>query len=160
MLRGRIGYEGLVITDDLMMNGAASPGGLAESCERAIRAGNDILMFSKTLALDDPAWTRLLALYRRDNGFKARVDESARRVLRAKLDWLLSRGERGLYPVADPEAVMRTEESRTFFFEQAMRSATLLGSGPVSPDQLGRILAAGQFEDFFPEALKRFPAGQ
>ena len=41
VLRGRIGYEGLVITDDLMMNGAASPGGLAESCERAIRAGND-----------------------------------------------------------------------------------------------------------------------
>ena len=103
VLRQRIGFEGVVITDDLMMYGAASPGGLAESCERAIRAGNDILMFSKTLDLDDPVWTRLLALYRRDPSFKARVDQSARRVIKAKLDWLLPRGEKGLYPVADPE---------------------------------------------------------
>jgi beta-N-acetylhexosaminidase len=160
LLRGRIGYDGVVITDDLLMNGASSPGGLAETCERAIRAGNDILMFSKTLALDDPVWTRLLALYRRDAAFKARVDESARRVIRAKLDWLLPRGERGLYPVEDPEAVMRTDESRTFFFEQALRSATLLGNGPVDPDSVGRMLVTGQFADFFPEALRRFPEAE
>ncbi|MFH2115700.1 MAG: glycoside hydrolase family 3 N-terminal domain-containing protein [Spirochaetota bacterium] len=157
LLRGRIGYDGVVITDDLMMHGAASPGGLAETCERAIRAGNDILMFSKTLALDDPVWTRLLALYRRDDSFKTRVDESARRVIRAKLDWLLPRGERGLYPMADPETVMRTDESRIFFFEQALRSATMLGDGAVDPDGLGSMLVAGQFADFFPEALRRFP---
>jgi beta-N-acetylhexosaminidase len=160
ILRERIGYQGVVITDDLMMHGAASPGGLAETCERAIRAGNDILMFSKTLALDDPVWTRLLALYRRDASFKARVDESARRVIRAKLDWLLPRGEQGLYPIADPESVLRTEESRAFFFDQALRSATLLGNGAVDPDSLGRLLVAGQFADFFPEALRRFPMAE
>jgi beta-N-acetylhexosaminidase len=160
VLRQRIGYEGVVITDDLMMHGAASPGGLAETCERAIRAGNDILMFSKTLALDDPVWTRLLTLYRRDAGFKARVDQSARRVIKAKLDWLLPRGERGLYPVADPEAAMRTDESRAFFFEQALRSATLLGNGPVDPDTVGRVLVAGQFSDFFPEVVRRFPGAE
>jgi beta-N-acetylhexosaminidase len=160
ILRERMGYQGVVITDDLMMHGAASPGGLAETCERAIRAGNDILMFSKTLALDDPVWTRLLALYRRDPTFKARVDESARRVIRAKLDWLLPRGERGLYPIADPDAVMRTDESRAFFFEQALRSATLLGNGAVDQGSVGRLLVAGQFADFFPEALRRFPEAE
>ena len=160
LLREHIGYQGVVITDDLMMHGAASPGGLAETCERAIRAGNDILMFSKTLALDDPVWTRLLALYRRDASFKDRVDESARRVIRAKLDWLLPRGEKGLYPIADPESVLRTEESRTFFFEQALRSATLLGDGAVDPDSVGRLLVAGQFADFFPEAQRRFPTAE
>ena len=87
LLREHIGYQGVVITDDLMMHGAASPGGLAETCERAIRAGNDILMFSKTLALDDPVWTRLLALYRRDASFKDRVDESARRVKIGRASW-------------------------------------------------------------------------
>jgi beta-N-acetylhexosaminidase len=157
ILRNRMGYEGLVITDDLMMTGAASPGGLAQTCERAIWAGNDILMFSRTLALDDPAWTRLLALYRRDALFKARVDQSARRVLRAKLRWLLPRGEQGVYPLKDAQNQMRSAESRHFFFEQAVRSATLLGSGTIPLDPRKRVLVASQFGDFFTEARARWP---
>ena len=81
-----------------MMSGAASHGGLAETCERAIRAGNDILMFSKTLDLDDESWTRLLSLYGGDAAFRARVDESARRVLEAKLRWLSAARQGGRRP--------------------------------------------------------------
>jgi len=160
LLRDRMGYDGLVITDDLMMTGAASSGGLSETCERAIRAGNDVLMFSRTLALDDASWTRLARLYRVDPSFAARVDESVLRVLRVKIRWLLPLGREGLRPKADPEAAMRTGESRDFFAEQAFRSATALGAPRAPLAHAGRILAAGPFGDFMTEARARFPEAE
>jgi len=160
ILRERMGYDGLVITDDLMMTGAASSGGLSETCERAIRAGNDILMFSRTLALDDASWTRLASLYRTDAGFRARVDESARRVLRAKLRWLLPLGAEGVKPDGDPDAVMRSAESKEFFREQALRSATAFGASTLPLAQDGRVLVAGPFGDFMTEAQSRLPGSE
>lgn len=157
LLRDRMGYDGLVITDDLMMSGAASPGGMAQTCELAIRAGNDILMFSRTLALDDAAWERLLALYRDDPGFRARVDESAGRVLRAKLRWLLPLGRDGVKPDRDPNMTMRSDESRTFFTGMAMRSATVIGAGSLPLQPKERVLVAGPFGDFMAEAKARLP---
>jgi beta-N-acetylhexosaminidase len=160
LLRERMGYDGLVITDDLMMNGAASSGGLADTCERAIRAGNDILMFSRTLGMNDAEWTKLLGLYRRDPSFRARVDESALRVLRAKLGWLLPRGVQGIRPISDPEEAFRLPESLAFFQEQARRSATLLGERDLPAREGERLLVAGQFSDFFAEAGRAFPGSE
>jgi len=161
ILRERIGYDGLVITDDLLMAGAWSPGGLSEAGEKAIRAGNDILMFSRTLALDEPAWTRLMGLYRSDEAFRARIDQSCRRVLRAKLRWLLPRGRDGMLPAPDPEAAMRTAESREFFQAQALRSATLVGDPDDLPTADGPgLLLAGQFGDFFAAGSRRFPSAR
>lgn len=158
ILRDRIGYDGLVITDDLLMTGAASTGGLADTCERAIRAGNDVLMFSRTLAMDDLVWNHLYALYRNDAAFRARVDQSARRVLRAKLRWLLPRGRDGIMPSNNPAASMRSEQSQAFFSQQALRSATVLGQLSLPMPAGGRVLVAGQFGDYFTEAKARFPA--
>jgi beta-N-acetylhexosaminidase len=160
ILRERMGYDGLVITDDLMMNGAASSAGLADTCERAIRAGNDILMFSRTLGMNDAEWTKLLGLYRRDLSFRARVDESALRVLRAKLAWLLPRGVQGIRPISNPEEAFRRPEARAFFQEQAQRSATLLGDHELPASAGGRLLVAGQFSDFFAEAGRAFPGSE
>jgi len=157
LLRKRMRYEGLVITDDLMMTGASTAGGLAETCERAIRAGNDIIMFSRTLSPDEEAWTRLSSLYRRDAEFRARVDESARRVLLAKLRWLLPLGKTGIGPAGSPETAMKSPESREFFTGQAMRSATLLGKREVPMPSTGRLLVAGPFADFITEAKARLP---
>jgi beta-N-acetylhexosaminidase len=157
LLRGRMGYEGLVITDDLMMTGASSSGGLAVTSERAIRAGNDIIMFSRTLSPDEEVWTRLASLYRRDPEFKARVDASTRRILVAKLRWLLPLGRTGIGPANNPDSTMRSPQSREFFTEQAMRSATLLGRAEVPIPAAGRLLVAGPFGDFMTEAQSRLP---
>lgn len=150
ILRGRIGFEGLVITDDLMMAGAWSPGGLSETCELAVRAGNDILMFSKTIALQEESWLRLSALYKSDPVFRARVDESALRVIGSKLRWLLPRGRQGVFPSDNSQDAMQSPQSQTFFDGQAMRSATMVGADREAP--AGRILLAAQFPDFFTEA--------
>lgn len=157
MLRDRIGFDGLVITDDLLMAGAYSPGGLPETAERAIRAGTDILMFSATLPLYDAAWERLLSLYAKDPSFRARVDESTARVLRAKVRWLLPKGLAGIGPNESPDAALRTAASRRFFLDQAARSATRFGLPGTLPAAGARIAAAGPFPDFIDEARRRLP---
>jgi beta-glucosidase-like glycosyl hydrolase len=49
LLRGELGFGGVVITDALEMEGV-KVAGLREICERALGAGNDILLFSKPVA--------------------------------------------------------------------------------------------------------------
>ena len=47
ILRNRLGYEGLIITDDMMMNGATMyAGSLSRAFRLAIEAGNDIVISS------------------------------------------------------------------------------------------------------------------
>ncbi len=158
-LRGRIGFDGVVVTDDLFMSGAAVAGGFAEACVRALEAGNDIIMISRTLELDDWAWTRLLREYRDDPAFAARVRRSAERVLELKLRYLRPRGKAGVGPAPESERALRTTESKAFFLDLAARSATALPgwTGPLRPSKAGRVLLVGQYGDFFAEGSLAYP---
>ncbi|HBO39779.1 MAG TPA: hypothetical protein DD477_00980 [Spirochaetaceae bacterium] len=158
ILRQRLGFDGLIITDDLMMNGAAAPGGLAETVELALRAGNDIVMISRELDPDGSVWRHALDLYRRDTSLAAAIDQSVRRVLRAKLRYFLPGGRAGIGPVSDPESHFRTAEASAFFLGQAQRSATVLDAATFEPlaNRPGIILA-GQFSDFFQAASRVYP---
>lgn len=158
LLRETLGFDGLVITDDLMMSGAATPGGMPETVERAKRAGNDIIMLSRELESDSAVWRRLLQLYQTDRTLADNIDRSVRRVLRAKVDYFLPAGRQAILPAANAEAQLRTPESKQFFLEHAFRSATVLNERifRTLPAESG-ILFAGQFGDFFNAALARYP---
>jgi beta-N-acetylhexosaminidase len=47
-LRGELGFDGVVSTDDLEMGGIKKNFGVADSIVRAVNAGNDILLFSNS----------------------------------------------------------------------------------------------------------------
>ncbi|HSV55700.1 MAG TPA: glycoside hydrolase family 3 N-terminal domain-containing protein [Magnetospirillaceae bacterium] len=162
ILRGRMGFEGLVVTDDLFMSGAVLPGGFPETSKRAIMAGNDMLVVSRILDLADEAWNRLIQAYRTDEAFRKRVRESALRILRAKQAYLLPKGPAGLIPRAENAANLQSQASRAFFTDHAFRSATVLeGSGlPLVPGAGGRILLVGSNFDFFSEGLRRYPGAE
>jgi beta-N-acetylhexosaminidase len=167
LLRDKIGYRGIVITDDLMMNGATTwAGSLSRAAKQALLAGNDIIMLSKTPSLYDPVWTSLLASMREEAGFRERVRDAARRVLEVKLRYL--RGDNRVPFVPDPERVdaeLPDPEGAAFFLNLAARSVTVVKNGgpqaeqavPLNPETAGRVLLAGQYADFFRAGRAAYP---
>jgi beta-N-acetylhexosaminidase len=159
VLREKLGFKGLAVTDDLVMNGAGeSAGSISEACVKAVEAGNDLLLISKLLTLDDPVWTRLVAACKERPSFRARAREAAANVIAVKLKYLKPKGKAAMLPdlarlasrVPDPEAA-------DFFSSQAYRSVTAVkGSGlPFAPK--GRLLVAGPFDEFLDAAAAAYP---
>ena len=110
VLRDRLGFTGLVITDDMEMEGALV-GGLdtATACRRALEAGNDIVLISHTPAVQEKTWRALTAEMKRSRAFRAVVAGSARRVLEHKIAYFRDGSAAGLAPTA---RAARTEYSR------------------------------------------------
>lgn len=165
VLRDRLGYQGIVITDDLYMGGALEYGqargwDFAELVKRAISAGNDIVMFSRTPAFNGTIWRRLIEAYRDEPDFQERVDESVRRILRIKLQYIRPGNRVPLFPDAERiRSYMRSIESQAFFLDQAGRSVTVVRDEnlPFTPNENERVLLAGKDPDFFRIGRRFFP---
>jgi beta-N-acetylhexosaminidase len=186
LLRGTLGFKGIIITDDLMMNSATmSAGSLSQAAKEALLAGNDIIMLSKTPRLYDPIWTRLVDAMDQEPRFRERVRDAARRVLGIKLTYL--RGEQAVPWIPDLKKVasnLPDPEGTAFFLNLAARSATVVKGAmetpvvqelspgkpqepdkgrrgtavfPLSPEKAGKVLLAGQYEDFFTVGKKAYP---
>jgi beta-N-acetylhexosaminidase len=163
VLRERIGYRGIIITDDLMMNGATSfSGSLSRAAKQALLAGNDLIMISRTPNLNDPVWTYLLSSMKQEKEFRDRVRDAARRVLAVKLEYLRGKNRVPHVPdLARIEKELPDPEGAAFFLDLAARSVTVLkGSGdpfPLDPEKAGKVLLAGQYGDFFSAGKRAFP---
>jgi beta-N-acetylhexosaminidase len=162
VLRDRIGFTGIVITDDMMMNGATmSAGSLTLAAKKALLAGNDIIMMSSTPALDDPVWVNLLRAMRQEPEFRLRVRDAAFRIMLVKLKYL--RGENAVPLIPDMSKVRTAipdKEGAVFFQSLAARSVTLIkddkGLLPLNDEKAGRLFLAGQNLDFFALGKKYF----
>ncbi|HON14457.1 MAG TPA: glycoside hydrolase family 3 protein [Treponema sp.] len=162
VLRETIGFKGLVITDDLLMNGVTSAAGsLSRAAKLALEAGNDILMMSKTPNLSDPVWTSLIDAMKREPAFRQRVRDAARRTLILKLKYLKQPSAPPLYPQVDEiKRRLPDPEGKAFFLNLAARSVTLVSGtdpSPLAPAQAGRVLIAAPFEDFITIGLRAYP---
>jgi beta-N-acetylhexosaminidase len=165
VLRDKIGFRGIVITDDLMMVGATSwMGSLSRTAKQAIAAGNDIVMFSNTPLLYDPVWTYLLNSMKQEEDFRGRVRDAARRILEIKLRYM--RGNSSVPYIPDlkkVEAGIHDPEGSAFFLNLAARSVTIVKPSPASSvfpltkEKAGRVLLAGRYNDFFTYGRAAFP---
>ncbi|WP_304222472.1 glycoside hydrolase family 3 protein [Gracilinema caldarium] len=165
ILRDTIGFTGLVITDDLLMNGVTtSAGSLSRAAQKALEAGNDIIMMSKTPNLSDPVWNNLLEAMKRDPKFRSRVRDAARRILILKLDYLRRSAAPPLYPQTDEiKKRIPDPQGKAFFLDLAARSVTLVSGtnpAPLNPTQAGKVLLASPFEDFLTIGLRAYPDAQ
>lgn len=162
ILRNQLHYEGLIITDDMMMNGATMyAGSLSNAFKLAIEAGNDIVISSTTAKLDENLWTLNLREMSRSTFFKQTVQKAARRVILYKLNYFKSGNAAPLYPdVATINQHIPDREGQAFFLSQACRSITVHKKGhiPYRPQQGERILLAGpkDFPAFFTEAHRLY----
>jgi len=171
VLRGKIGYKGLVITDDLMMNGATLwAGSVSRAAKQALLAGNDVILFSKTPLLFDPVWNLLSSSMKDDKEFRLRVRDAARRTLEVKLRYL--KGSQAVPYIPDIKKVengLPDPEGSAFFLDLAARSVTIVkqakdetaGEGrgifPLKPENAGKVLLTGQYLDFFKLGRAAFP---
>lgn len=162
ILRGELNYDGLIITDDMMMNGATLfAGSLHRAVCMAIEAGNDIIISSTTAKLYDQLWTFNLNRMKEVPEFKARVQDAAHRVILAKLNYFKSDNAAPLYPDQNTvEQFIPDKEGEKFFLEQACRSICAYKKGnkfPLKPLENERILICGPFLSLYSEGKKRYP---
>jgi len=162
VLRDKIAFKGLIITDDLMMNGATNfAGSLSRAAKQALLAGNDIIMLSQTPVLNDAVWTYLASSMRGEPEFRSRVRDACLRILTVKLEYL--RGEKKVPYVPDLKKIddgLVDPEGTAFFLALAARSVTIVKGEsifPLNPEKAGRVLLAGNFSDFFNAGQKAFP---
>jgi beta-N-acetylhexosaminidase len=163
VLRSRIGFDGLVITDDMRMHSVIHNGmNTADACLKALQNGNDMLMVSRDTAMYRRIWERLYGELQENGEFRRTVTESVRRVLRVKLEYL--KGETAVPLFPDPQQAERQvpePKGRSFFFNQAFRSATVLrGKGLPYLHESGSLLVAGQLRRFLAMAETYYPEAQ
>ena len=160
VLRKQMGFDGLIITDDMMMNGATMyAGSVSKAVQMAIEAGNDIIESSTTPAFDDPLWVSALDRMKQSKEFHARVEDAARRVLLAKLSYFKNDKAVPVFPEEDKlNERVPDQEGQPFFLSQAVRSVTVVRGKdfPLKPAAAGKILIAGSFPDFLAEGKRRF----
>lgn len=165
VLRERLHFKGIAITDDLYMGGAeqyAAENGISfpQLCVDALSAGNDMIMLSKTPGLNDAIWTAVFSAYQNNPDFHARINEAVTRILTIKFRYLQPENRVPLSPdTATISDLIPDRAAQPFFRDQAARSVTVIRDGaiPFKPERGTRILLAGKDRDFFREGKRRFP---
>lgn len=80
VLRGSLGYRGVVVSDDLDMAAIADHWGIAEAAERAILAGCDVLLLCRDQAHQLEAYEGLIRAAERRSELRQKIEAAARRV--------------------------------------------------------------------------------
>ena len=83
LLRRRLGFHGVVLTDSIEAQAVLARSDVGTAAERSVAAGADLVLMTGSGSWN-LVYPRLLARARRDSAFRARVRESARRVLALK----------------------------------------------------------------------------
>jgi beta-N-acetylhexosaminidase len=83
-LRKKLGYKGVVITDDLTMGAVTTFGLTPELFLRAFEVGNDVLLFSQSTPLVEDAFKTILKAVRGSAVLRERLDHSIERILDLK----------------------------------------------------------------------------
>jgi beta-N-acetylhexosaminidase len=160
VLRDRLGFKGIVITDDMEMEGVLADGlDTAEACRKAIEAGNDMVLVSHTPRVQEETWAALSAAMRSSAAFRDVVKGSVRRILVTKLR-AFAPGNPAVMPVpASVASLIPAAGARDFFSQVSARAVTLLAGKrvPYSPGRTEKILLAGQYTEFLEEGKRRYP---
>ncbi|MCD6398067.1 MAG: glycoside hydrolase family 3 protein, partial [Spirochaetaceae bacterium] len=159
LLRNKMGFKGIIITDDMVMTGALiGEKDLAEACYAAILAGNDIIMISRKTADYQKVWEYLFQKLHNNEDFRTIVINAVKRILKTKLSYFKREDAVSLCP--DPDKIIKNIPSingSKFFFDQAFRSVSLIKGEnlPVKIDSESSVLLAGPYKAFLAEGKKQ-----
>jgi len=85
LLRKKLGYSGIIVTDDMTMGAISSLGLTANRFLEAFEAGNDMMLFSQTTPLVEQAFRTILRAAKTSAVLRVRIDASVERILSLKL---------------------------------------------------------------------------
>ncbi|WP_372663174.1 beta-N-acetylhexosaminidase [Cohnella sp.] len=89
-LRGTLGYDGVVITDDMTMGAIAKNYGIEDAAIRSVEAGSDILLIAHGYDTEKKVYNKLLQSVKSGQMRESRIDESVYRILSLKRKYELS----------------------------------------------------------------------
>lgn len=122
LLRESMGFEGIIVTDALVMDAVADRYDLEEATIAAVEAGADLVLMLSTIENQRSAYEGLLAAVKSGRLSEERIDQSALRILIAKRRLEIRESssadlELGGWPIGDHEETVR---------DVARRAITLL----------------------------------
>jgi beta-N-acetylhexosaminidase len=164
ILRKRLGFQGVVITDDMEMNGVVMNGeSIPTVCKKALLAGNDMILISHTPEMQEKVWKALLPQVKTDPRLKERLKGSVRRILKMKMNAL--KGTNPFPFIPEPKEVgsrVPAPHAGEFFFESSCRGVTLVRSEaiPFTPAKTEKVIIISQYSDFITEGKKRYPMAE
>jgi len=85
ILRNMLGYQGLILTDDLEMEASAAQGSIGQNAVRAIKAGADIVLVCHTPEKQKEAYDALLAAIKSGEISQERLKDTLKRIVTVKL---------------------------------------------------------------------------
>ncbi len=160
VLRDRLGFKGMIITDDMIMGGASKyTQNTASACFEAIKSGVDMVLVSKDAETFDQAHRMIVQEMEANPQFRQQVRESAERILRVKLKYIKPEGEKNIIP--DVDYVRRffpDRQAQSFFYRQACRSVSFIRNADEDYINLEdkKVLFVGPHY-FLKEAIHHYP---
>ena len=85
LLKNKMGYKGLIITDDLEMMGASSAGTIGERAVKSIQAGSDMVMIAWRQKYQRAAIEKVITAVQDKKISMERIHESLRKIISLKL---------------------------------------------------------------------------
>ena len=155
ILRGRLGFQGMVISDDLEMKAVEATIGVGPCAVRSILAGADQVMIIWHRENKDAARDALLGAVKSGELPMARLDEAVRRVLAVKM----RRGIIGSVPFHTPDAAaiaaVGNPHHKRVAREIAKRAITLVWNKqnalPCTAAAAARLVVMSASDDFLAE---------
>lgn len=141
LLRGELGFNGLIVTDSTLMVGYMQKMPRREALCHTIEAGADMILFDRNMEEDI---TYMKAGYQNGLLSEERFHDAVIRVLALKASKNLHKKkiEGNLVPFSDPEKIVGQEKFRGWTKECADKAPTLVkdkGILPLSPEKTKRV---------------------
>jgi beta-N-acetylhexosaminidase len=157
LLRKDLGFKGVVLTDDLYMEGARPNGWtIAQAAERALEAGNDLMLISQPRSSQQDAWAGLIARAGKDAAFAQTLKDAARRVIYLKLTYL--KGPRAVPIVSKPQKLaVPMAGADSFVLAATARGATVLASSAMPWKPGPAPLVVTPYDGAWRSVAARFP---
>jgi len=135
LLRGELGFQGVVTTDAMSMGGLRAVCSTPEGCARAIEAGNDLVLVKDFSGIPEASFEAIRSFVRKGRISEAQLAASVRRILAMKLQYRIF-AERFVRPER-AESVLRDSGVVRLAGEAARRGLTLVRDRrrllPLSP---------------------------